>query len=390
MIRESDEECLALIATIRDRAQRLVIDGTHARMYGTHSETERLLGNLEARIADLARLHSRDSRELRELADICAERDGYRTENARLRGQLAELGHEFVKLTGEIERLNAVCVIKDEEIASLRRAPKDAEPEQPTTIGEPASPEVCEEFGRAQREDTQEPEDAKAPWCCNQHRQRARESAAIDRLVFDRSPNIASFTSDELPRAQASQGWVDPETVALRHTTRLATPEERAERDRLVEKRRNEEDAAIRYRDIIREEVAKATAESSREIAVQLIALAERLAAVELHEAANQPGEPSFRLRTVLREEVRKEVEQELAPVCRAITEVEESIFKASAEIGEARRFAGNIREEVAAEVERQLGEWQEAKASPEIRTWLDNVQHELDKLRVALEAEAS
>jgi len=144
------------------------------------------------------------------------------------------------------------------------------------------------------------------------------------------------------------------------------------------------------FRDIIREEVAKATAESSREIAVQLISLAERLAAVELHEAANQPGEPSFRLRTVLREEVRKEVEQELAPVCRAITEVEESIFKASAEIGEARRFAGNIREEVAAEVERQLGEWQEAKASPEIRTWLDNVQHELDKLRVALEAEAS
>ena len=211
MNRDSDEECLALIATIRAASD----DG---RCLG-YGERERLLDNLEARIADLARLRSRDSRELRELADICAERDGYRTENARLREQLADLGTEFVKLTGEVERLNAVCVIKDEEITSLRSELREA------------------------KADHLEPEERK-----------------------------------ELAKAQHQ--WA--------------------------------EDRSLRFRDVIREEVAKATAESSREIAVQLIALSERLAAVELHEAANQPGEPSFRLRKVIREEVAREVAVQL------------------------------------------------------------------------------
>jgi hypothetical protein len=91
MTRESDEECLALIATIRD----------HAGMPFPHQIT-RLLGNLEARIKE------------------ACQREVCQAENARQRGQLAELGAEFVKLTGEVERLHSVCVIKDEEIASLR------------------------------------------------------------------------------------------------------------------------------------------------------------------------------------------------------------------------------------------------------------------------------
>jgi hypothetical protein len=155
--RESDEECLALIATIRDRAQRLVIDGTHAQMYGTHSETERLLGNLEARIEEAV---GREPSVVSHAAcwqlvgEIRIDKEVCQAENARLRGQLADLGTEFVKLTGEVERLQTEC--EEKEIVrscSSLHAPKDAEPEPPTTIGERASPEVCEEFGRAQRED---------------------------------------------------------------------------------------------------------------------------------------------------------------------------------------------------------------------------------------------
>ncbi len=129
---------------------------------------------------------------------------------------------------------------------------------------------------------------------------------------------------------------------------------------------------------------------------------------------AGSGEESAIRFRDIIREEVRKEVEQELAPVCESITEVQQNIFKASAEIGEARRVADgacrqHVREEVAeatkglprivhettvkevaAEVERQLGEWQEAKASPAIRTWVDNLEHEVKKLRAALEARGS
>jgi hypothetical protein len=128
MTRESDEACLALIATIRDRAQRLVIDGTHAQMYGTHSETERLLDNLEARISQMSReigftLHAGCRRMVDEMR---IDREVCQAENARLRVQLADLGTEFVTLTGEVERLNAVCVIKDEEIASLRSEMREA------------------------------------------------------------------------------------------------------------------------------------------------------------------------------------------------------------------------------------------------------------------------
>ena len=56
--------------------------------------------------------------------------------------------------------------------------------------------------------------------------------------------------------------------------------------------------------------------------------------------------------RQLIREEVRKQVEQELAPVCESITQVEQSIFVASSEIGAARKVTHDrIREEVAAEV---------------------------------------
>ena len=46
MIRETDEECSLLIATIRDRSN--MVGG----LYGTNSEVVRLMGNLESRIRD--------------------------------------------------------------------------------------------------------------------------------------------------------------------------------------------------------------------------------------------------------------------------------------------------------------------------------------------------
>jgi hypothetical protein len=72
--------------------------------------------------------------------------------------------------------------------------------------------------------------------------------------------------------------------------------------------------------------------------------------------------------RDVIREEVRKEVESQ----------------------GAAKAVAQPLEDVVAAEVARQLAEQHEPLASPAIRTWVDNVQHELDKLRTALEAKAS
>jgi hypothetical protein len=55
---------------------------------------------------------------------------------------------------------------------------------------------------------------------------------------------------------------------------------------------------------------------------------------------------------------------------------------------GAAEACRQHVREEVAAEVARQLRQQHEAMASPAIRTWVDNLQHEIDKLRRALEAE--
>jgi hypothetical protein len=50
--------------------------------------------------------------------------------------------------------------------------------------------------------------------------------------------------------------------------------------------------------------------------------------------------------------------------------------------------FRDMIREEVAAEVGRQLE--QRVGVAETVWTWINNVQHELDKLRTALEAKAS
>jgi hypothetical protein len=315
MIRESDEECLALIATIRDRAQRLVIDGTHAQMYGTHNEIDRLLDNLEARIkeaqlqavsarleieARVAMQHREDrarayeggyaaglQRHARDAAygdEMRIDRECCQAENARLRGQLADLGHEFVKLTGEIERLHTECDEKDIVLScSSLRAPKDAEPERRVHLTEdcPCGTESCREAWRELRQAQGEAVVEKVEGAYRLgYETRLKHETRSDRLVMD---ECAKQAKADAAREQAQ----------------------------LIEKH-GSEFGAIRFREIIREEVAKATAESSREIAVQLIALAERLAAVELHEAANQPGEPSFRLRTVLREEVAAEVERQL------------------------------------------------------------------------------
>jgi len=222
--RESDEACLELIASIRDKSLNAGFD-----------ETERLLVNLEARIEEAV---GREPSVVSHAAcwqlvgEIRIDKEVCQAENARLRGQLADLGTEFVKLTGEVERLHA---------------PKDAEPEPPTTIGERASPEVCEEFGRAQRED------------CPCGTETCREA------------------------------WRELRAAA------------------------DSEQGAIRFRAVLRTEVAKETAESSREIAVQLMALGERLSAVELHKAANEPGQVSIRFRGVIREEVGREVSRQLS-----------------------------------------------------------------------------
>lgn len=92
MTRESDEECLALIASIRDRARAGSTAGIAMR-----SEVERLLGNLEARIveSELAahRLQLANESILHltgEKGDLTAERDGLRSQNLRLRGKVEE------------------------------------------------------------------------------------------------------------------------------------------------------------------------------------------------------------------------------------------------------------------------------------------------------------
>jgi len=319
MIRESDEECLALIATIRKRGG--TPDGGIVAWW---REYERLLDNLEARIEE--GVHP----------DCLREKDRLVQENLRLRGQLAELGTEFVKLTGEIERLHTECEEKEIVLScSSLRAPKDAHFDRTHD----------QEIEAAHREDAKQAEAAAVAEKVEDayrlgYETRLKHETRSDRFVMDeRKPVEDCPCGTETCR----EAWRELREAKAEWVIKPEGQEKPAS----AQVGRDAEQGAIRFRDIIREEVAKATAESSREIAVQLISLAERLAAVELHEAANQPGEPSFRLRTVLRQEV-------------------------------------------AAEVERQLGEWQEAKASPEIRTWLDNVQHELDKLRVALEAEAS
>jgi hypothetical protein len=238
--RESDEACLELIASIRDKSLNAGFD-----------ETERLLVNLEARIEEAV---GREPSVVSHAAcwqlvgEIRIDKEVCQAENARLRGQLADLGTEFVKLTGEVERLQTEC--EEKEIVrscSSLHAPKDAEPEPPTTIGERASPEVCEEFGRAQRED------------CPCGTETCREA------------------------------WRELRAAA------------------------DSEQGAIRFRAVLRTEVAKETAESSREIAVQLMALGERLSAVELHKAANEPGQVSIRFRGVIREEVGREVSRQLS-----------------------------------------------------------------------------
>lgn len=103
MTRESDEECLALIATIRARA------GATAGL-AMRSETERLLDNLEARVEEGAAVEGALPLRDAEIRALRAERDNYRAETTRLRGQLADLGTEFVKLTGEVERLQTRLV----------------------------------------------------------------------------------------------------------------------------------------------------------------------------------------------------------------------------------------------------------------------------------------
>lgn len=62
MIREPDEECLLLIATIRDRTNSI------GGLYGTNSEVVRLMGNLEARISEKEELERQKKEKALEMA----------------------------------------------------------------------------------------------------------------------------------------------------------------------------------------------------------------------------------------------------------------------------------------------------------------------------------
>jgi hypothetical protein len=80
MTRESDEECLALIATIRERAG----------MPFPH-EVNRLLGNLEARIAEIDAVEKHHADCKRTIGDLRAERDSLRSELAGAREKIERL-----------------------------------------------------------------------------------------------------------------------------------------------------------------------------------------------------------------------------------------------------------------------------------------------------------
>lgn len=93
MIRETDEECLLLIATIRDRTN------TVGGLYGTNSEVVRLMGNLEARIAEKDELE-RQKKE-KSLFNLARDVDVLADELTLLRGQNDELRKQ-----NELQRLN--------------------------------------------------------------------------------------------------------------------------------------------------------------------------------------------------------------------------------------------------------------------------------------------
>lgn len=93
-------------------------------------------------------------------------------------------------------------------------------------------------------------------------------------------------------------------------------PRSQADLDAEAEEDRQRSEIKAHWRQLIREEVAKETSESSREIAVQLIALGERLSAVELHEAANKPRHLGGNLLAevaAFREHLREQVAREVA-----------------------------------------------------------------------------
>lgn len=115
MNRESDEECLKLIASIRDRAAARV-SGPIRDLYASSDQLERLLDNLEARIEELVRLHSRDGQTLRELAAICAERDSLRSELAGAREKIERLRPR--KMESEAEGAIRFRDIIREEVAT--------------------------------------------------------------------------------------------------------------------------------------------------------------------------------------------------------------------------------------------------------------------------------
>ena len=96
MIRESDEECLTLIASMRER-EDLGFDFQP-------SDVASLLGNLEARIAEASAVDGALPLRDAEIRDLRAERDGYSSENLRLHAQLAAAGKQLEHLGPEVVR----------------------------------------------------------------------------------------------------------------------------------------------------------------------------------------------------------------------------------------------------------------------------------------------
>src|SRR5258708_357647 len=97
MIRESDEECLVLIASIRDRA------GETAGL-AMRSETERLLFNLEARIAEAEGWRTERGEFRAESSRLHAKEAERLSEIGELRRMLAKAGEQIIALTGERDR----------------------------------------------------------------------------------------------------------------------------------------------------------------------------------------------------------------------------------------------------------------------------------------------
>jgi hypothetical protein len=128
MNRESDEECLALIASIRARAP------LGAARSLRQSDIERLIDNLEARIAE------------NQIVALIGERDRAQEENDRLHAKVEEVGRQL-----DGRQLKAMYVAKEVKPRGMKvnlvSGPIEDEPEDC-----PCGTETCREAWRELRQ----------------------------------------------------------------------------------------------------------------------------------------------------------------------------------------------------------------------------------------------